>query len=65
MGQFEVQVLDSYRAETYADGQAGAIYGQYPPLFNASRPPGQWQTYDIAFRRPRFDREASSWTGPA
>jgi hypothetical protein len=55
MGQFEVQVLDSYRAETYADGQAGAIYGQYPPLFNAARPPGQWQTYDIAFRRPRFN----------
>ena len=55
MGQFEIQVLDSYRAETYADGQAGAIYGQYPPLANASRPPGAWQTYDIAFRRPRFD----------
>jgi hypothetical protein len=55
MGQFEVQVLDSYRADTYADGQAGAIYGQYPPLANASRPPGQWQSYDIAFRRPRFD----------
>jgi hypothetical protein len=55
MGQFEIQVLDSYRADTYADGQAGAIYGQYPPLFNASRPPGRWQTYDIAFRRPRFD----------
>lgn len=54
MGQFEIQVLDSYRAETYADGQAGAIYGQFPPLFNASRPPGQWQSYDIAFRRPRF-----------
>jgi len=55
MGQFEVQVLDSYKADTYADGQAGAIYGQYPPLANASRPPGQWQSYDIAFRRPRFD----------
>jgi hypothetical protein len=55
MDDFEVQVLDSYKADTYADGQAGAIYGQYPPLFNASRPPGQWQTYDIAFRRPRFD----------
>jgi hypothetical protein len=55
MGQFEIQVLDSYQAETYADGQAASIYGQYPPLFNASRPPGQWQTYDIAFRRPRFD----------
>jgi hypothetical protein len=56
MGLYELQVLDSYRAETYADGQAGAVYGQYPPLFNASRPPGQWQTYEIAFRRPRFDQ---------
>ena len=55
MGQFELQVLDSYRTETYADGQAGAIYGEYPPLFNAARAPGQWQTYDVAFRRPRFD----------
>jgi hypothetical protein len=55
MGQFEIQVLDSYKADTYADGQAGAIYGQYPPLFNASRLPGEWQAYDIAFRRPRFD----------
>jgi len=57
MGQYELQVLDSYRADTYADGQAGAIYGQYPPLANASRPPGEWQTYDIAFRRPRFDKD--------
>jgi hypothetical protein len=56
MGQFEIQVLDSYRADTYADGQAGAIYGQYPPLSNATRLPGEWQAYDIAFRRPRFDR---------
>ena len=52
MGQFEVQVIDSYNADTYADGLVGAIYGQYSPLFNAARPPGQWQTYDIAFRRP-------------
>jgi Domain of Unknown Function (DUF1080) len=57
MGMFEIQVIDSYQADTYADGQAGAIYGQYPPLANASRPPGEWQTYDIAFRRPRFDRD--------
>jgi Domain of Unknown Function (DUF1080) len=57
MGRYELQVLDSYQAETYADGQAGAIYGQYPPLFNASRPPGEWQAYDVAFRRPRFDRQ--------
>lgn len=55
MGLYEIQVLDSYqRADTYADGQAGAIYGQYPPLVNASRAPGEWQTYDIFFRRPRF-----------
>ncbi len=57
MGLYELQVLDSYGADTYADGFAGAIYGQYPPLANASRPPGQWQTYDIAFRRPRFDKD--------
>ena len=57
MGQFEVQVLDSYRADTYADGQAGALYGQYPPLANACRPPGEWQAYEIAFRRPRFDTD--------
>lgn len=55
MGQFEIQVLDSYQANTYADGQAGAIYGEFPPSFNASRPPGEWQSYDVAFRRPRFD----------
>jgi hypothetical protein len=55
MKEFEIQVLDSYKADTYADGQAGAIYGQYPPRFNAARPPGEWQTYDVAFRRPRFD----------
>jgi hypothetical protein len=55
MGRYEVQVLDSYDNVTYADGQAAAIYGQYPPLVNASRPPGEWQTYDIVFHRPRFD----------
>jgi hypothetical protein len=54
MSTYEVQVLDSYQNVTYADGQAAAIYGQYPPLVNASRPPGQWQTYDIIFHRPRF-----------
>jgi hypothetical protein len=50
-----VQVLDSYQNATYADGSAGAIYGQFPPRVNASRPPGEWQTYDITFKRPRFD----------
>ena len=55
MGTYEIQVLDSYQNATYPDGQAGAIYGQYPPLVNASRPPGTWQTYDVVFHRPRFD----------
>ncbi len=55
MGLYEVQVLDSYGSITYPDGQAGALFGQYPPLVNASRPPGIWQTYDIVFHRPRFD----------
>lgn len=57
MGRYEVQVLDSYRNQTYADGQAAAIYGQFPPLVNASRPSGQWQAFDIVFRRPSFDAE--------
>lgn len=54
MGKYEVQVLDSYENVTYADGQAAALYGQSPPLVNASRPAGEWQSYDIVFRRPRF-----------
>src|SRR5438445_5216200 len=56
-GLYETQVLDSYQSKTYADGQAGAIYGQYPPLVNASRPPGQCQSYDIVFHGPRFDKD--------
>jgi hypothetical protein len=56
MNQFEIQVLDSYQNKTYADGEAAAVYGQYPPLVNASRPPGQWQTYTIIFHGPRFDK---------
>jgi Domain of Unknown Function (DUF1080) len=55
MSTYEVQVLDSYHAATYPDGQAAAIYGQYPPLVNAMRPPGEWQVYDIVFHRPHFD----------
>jgi len=54
MGLYEIQILDSYKNRTYADGQAGAIYGQYPPLVNASRAPGEWQTYDIVFEAPEF-----------
>jgi len=55
MGLYEIQILDSYHNDTYADGQAASVYGQYPPLSNVSRPPGEWQSYDIFFRRPRFD----------
>lgn len=55
MGRYEVQVLDSYGNATYADGSAGAIYGQFPPRVNVSRAPGEWQTFDITFTRPRFD----------
>jgi hypothetical protein len=54
MGRYEVQVLDSYQSKTYTDGQASALYGQYPPMVNAARPPGEWQTYDLVIERPRF-----------
>ena len=64
MGAYELQVLDSYGNDTYPDGQAGAAYGQYPPLVNASLPPGTWQSYDIVFRRPRFD-SAGALLAPA
>jgi len=64
MDLYEVQVLDSYESKTYADGTAGAIYGQYPPLVNASRKPGEWQTYDIVFHAPRFDANGGL-IGPA
>jgi len=55
MNHYEIQVLDSFENPTYADGQAGAIYGQWPPQVNASRKPGEWQTYDIVFEAPRFE----------
>jgi hypothetical protein len=57
MSRYEIQVLDSFQNLTYADGQAAAIYGQFPPLVNASRGPGQWQTYDIVFEAPHFEAE--------
>ena len=59
MGQYEVQVLDSYNNRTYSNGQAGSIYKQHMPLVNASRPPGEWQTYDIIFKAPRFNEDGS------
>jgi hypothetical protein len=55
LDRYEVQVLDSYQSKTYADGSAGAIYGQHPPLVNVTRPPGEWQIYDIIYTAPRFD----------
>jgi hypothetical protein len=54
MGIYEIQVLDSWENPTYPDGQCGAIYGQRPPMVNASRKPGEWQSYDIFFRAPQF-----------
>ncbi|MEZ6066355.1 MAG: DUF1080 domain-containing protein [Planctomycetaceae bacterium] len=57
MGRYELQILDSYDNQTYFDGQCGAIYKQQPPLVNVCRPPGEWQTYDIIFRAPRFNAD--------
>ena len=57
MSRYEIQVLDNYHAATYADGMAGSIYGQWPPLVNPSRKPGEWQSYDVVFEGPRFDGE--------
>lgn len=57
MGRYEIQVLDSYKNPTYADGLAASIYGEFPPLVNACRAPGEWQTYDIIWECPRFDRD--------
>ena len=56
MGQYEIQVLDSYKNITYPDGQCGALYGRAKPLVNASRGPGEWQTYDVTFHRPMFNK---------
>jgi hypothetical protein len=57
MDRYEVQVLDSYENKTYAHGQAASIYKQYAPLVNASRKPGEWQSYDIVFHAPRFNED--------
>ncbi len=59
MGIYELQVLDSYQNDTYPDGQAGAIYGENPPLVNPTRGPGQWQEYDVVFRRPHFKADGT------
>jgi hypothetical protein len=59
MTKYELQILDSYQNKTYYDGQCGAIYKQRPPIVNASRGPGQWQTYDIIFEAPKFADDGS------
>lgn len=57
MGRYEVQVLACYDNKTYPDGQAGGMYGQFPPLVNASAPKGEWNSYDIVFKAPRYEGE--------
>ena len=62
-GRYEIQVLDSYNNKTYPNGQAGAFYGHAAPLVNASRPPGEWQTYDIVFHAPKTDDQGTVQPG--
>lgn len=57
MGRYETQMLDNYKNRTYADGMAGCVYGQTPPMVNACKKPGEWQVYDIIFQAPRFKGE--------
>lgn len=62
---YEVQVLDSYKNRTYKNGQAGSLYKQHPPMVNACKAPGEWQTYDIIYTAPRFKDDGSYLTPPA
>jgi len=64
MGLFEIQIFDTYTTPLYPDGQAASVYAQTPPLVNACRKPGQWQSYDIIFYTPVF-KDASSSAPPA
>ena len=59
MDRYEIQILQSHKNETYPDGTAGAVYGQHPPLVNATLPQGEWQSYDIVFKAPRFKKDGS------
>ena len=63
-GRYEIQVLDSHDNATYPNGQAASVYKQHIPLVNASRPPGEWQRYDILYTAPRFD-DAGELASPA
>jgi hypothetical protein len=60
--RYELQVLDSYKNRTYSNGQAGSIYKQTPPLVNASKGPGEWQTYDVIYLAPKFNTDGSLQT---
>jgi hypothetical protein len=63
-GIYEVQVLDNYNNRTYRNGQAGSMYKQYPPLVNACKAPGVWQTYDIIYTAPRFNEDGITYFTP-
>jgi hypothetical protein len=63
-GIYEIQILDNYRNETYVNGQAGSIYKQTPPLVNAMRKPGEWNTYDIIYTAPTFKKDGTYRTPP-
>ncbi len=63
-GIYEVQVLDNYNNRTYRNGQAGSVYKQHPPLVNACKAPGEWQTYDIIYTAPRFNKDGTYFTPP-
>lgn len=63
MGRYEIQILDSYENKTHPNGQCGAFYGHNPPLVNACRPPGAWQTYDIIFRAPKRRPDGATQPG--
>ena len=63
-GLYEVQVLDSYESKTYVNGQAGSIYKQHPPLVNATKPPSEWETYDIIYNAPQFDEKNGALLEP-
>ncbi|MDD2551661.1 MAG: DUF1080 domain-containing protein [Dysgonamonadaceae bacterium] len=63
-GRYEVQVLDSYNNRTYRNGQAASVYKQHAPLVNASKKPGEWQTYDIIFMHPHFNEDGTYLVPP-
>ena len=63
-GMYELQILDSYKNETYVNGQAGSIYKQTAPLANVMRKPGEWNTYDIFYTAPTFKKDGTYRTKP-